>query len=323
MLVQHEQLPVGPVSKSQIGARRRLFSLLRVLVLHELEQRLCFPILVEQNPPYRVLSSLGQLVGLDVEHFSARVVAEDHEILQRSNRALPVDGAADDGGTPVEERIDVAVFDDGVCDLRVAARVLGADAAAVEPIAGFPDVPSEVCARRHRTDLLYEVLADVGEEHLPGLRIPEKPLGIPHSVRINLAERLGLAITDEWVRRRNSVLAVRAVLAERIDSENLAERRAQVLSDIERIVAAAAIRTTDVQQAEIGVPGCRQRVERDVAAVVILERLLKAQELPRRPAVECGGRGILRGPFEQDRIVRTLRTSRLEVGGRPKRLIFS
>ena len=167
--------------------RRRLFSLLRVLVLHELEQRLCFAILVEQNPPYRVLSSLGQLVGLDVEHFSARVVAEDHEILQRSNRALPVDGAADDGGTPVEERIDVAVFDDGYV-ISAAAR-------------------SRCRCCRCRTDswlqtfhprfapavtgsISDEALADV-EKNIWRVSNPRKPLGIPHP-RINLAERPAL-----------------------------------------------------------------------------------------------------------------------------------
>ena len=51
-----------------------------------------------------------------------------------------------------------------------------------------------------------------------------------------------------------------------------------------------------------------------MSGVVVREGLLEADQFPRRTAIiGCGG-GILRGPFEQDRIVRVVAAARLEVG---------
>ena len=53
-----------------------------------------------------------------------------------------------------------------------------------------------------------------------------------------------------------------------------------------------------------------ERIEREVAAVVIGERLLDADQLARRVAVVGGGRRVLRRPLEQHRVVRVRSAAR-------------
>ena len=79
--------------------------------------------------------------------------------------------------------------------------------------------------------------------------------------------------------------------------------RAEVLREVERIAAAAAVRRPDVEKAEVGIAGGREGVEGELAPVVVAEGLLDPQQLARRAAV-VGRRGGVGGrPLEQDRVV--------------------
>ena len=90
---------------------------------------------------------------------------------------------------------------------------------------------------------------------LPFFGIPGEALGVAHAVGVDLAERVGVAVVDERVAGGNAVLAVGAVRAERIDAQDLAERRIEVLRQVERVAAAAAVGEAHVEQAEIGAAG--------------------------------------------------------------------
>jgi hypothetical protein len=96
-----------------------------------------------------------------------------------------------------------------------------------EAEAALPFVPSQVGPGGHGTDLLNDVLSDVGDEHVAVLRIPREALRITQTQRIDLGERCG--IFGERVARRNSVFTVRAVRPERIDAHDLSEARLPVL----------------------------------------------------------------------------------------------
>ena len=50
--------PCGPTAEAQVGARRRRLALRRVLLLNQLEQRLRRALVVEQDPPNRILSAV-------------------------------------------------------------------------------------------------------------------------------------------------------------------------------------------------------------------------------------------------------------------------
>ena len=96
-------------------------------------------------------------------------------------------------------------------------------------------------------------------------------------------------------------------MTERVDAEDLAERRAEVLRQLQRIAAAAAVGDAHVEQAEVGRCRRRQRIERQVTGVVIRERLAQADQLARRAAVVGRGAGRLRRPLEQHGVVRRCR----------------
>ena len=98
--------------------------------------------------------------------------------------------------------------------------------------------------------------------------------------------------------------------AERIDAENLAERRSQILRHVHRIAAGAAIGVPGVQQTVVGAAAPRGRVEGELAPVVIHERPMPPHQLARGvTVVGCGGR-ILCGPLEEHRMVRHFRARR-------------
>src|SRR5262245_31658411 len=124
--------------------------------------------------------------------------------------------------------------------------------AADESVAAFPLVPPQIRALGDLAHFFDDVLADVGEIEVAGARVPRIALRIPHAVRIDLGERVRIVVVGKWIVLRNAVLAVRAVLPERIDAEYLAERRAEVLRIVERIAAAPAIGDAHVEETVVG-----------------------------------------------------------------------
>ena len=217
----------------------------------------------------------------------------------------------------LQQRIELRELDDRIGHLRIAARGFEAHFGTVdEPVAAFPHSPAEVRALGNRRHFLVDTLADVGHVHRPRLRVPREALRIARAVRVDLAERVRIVVVHERVVLRNAVLAVRAVLAQRIDAENLAERRSQILRHVHRIAAGAAIGVAGIQQTVVGAAAPRGRVEAELAAVVIHERPMPPHQLARGvTVVGCGGR-ILRRPLEEHRMVRHFRARRC---GRPIR----
>ena len=88
--------PCGPSPKRRSARAAGSFLLLDVLLDDELEQRLPRALVVEEDPADRRLAAVRQVVGVDVEDLAARVVAEDHQVLQLRDRGLPVDDEAGD-----------------------------------------------------------------------------------------------------------------------------------------------------------------------------------------------------------------------------------
>ena len=176
---------------------------------------------------WKLCPPFGSASAFDVEDLAARVVAEDQLVRQLRHRLVAIGIDAGGGGEPLEDRVGVVELGDGVHHLRVAALILGAHFAVEVLEAAFPHVPAVVAAGDDLVDLLVDVLADLRLEHVAVLRIPREPLRVAVAVGVDLAERVG--VLDERVRRGNAVLAVRAVLAQRIDAQDLAEDRLEVL----------------------------------------------------------------------------------------------
>src|SRR5262245_15380626 len=103
-----------------------------------------------------------------------------------------------------------------------------------EPEARLPMVPSEVGARRDDVHFLHDVLPDLGEEQAAVLRIPPEALRIPKSVGVDLTHRLRIVVRHEWVARWDSVLAVRDVVAERVDAKQFSVRRSAIRRHVQR-----------------------------------------------------------------------------------------
>ena len=116
--------------------------------------------------------------------------------------------------------------------------------------------------------------------------------------------------------RGDAVAAVPAAGSERIDPEDLAEHRTEVLGEIQRISTASAIRYSEVEQPEVGVAGRRERVERGVSAVVVAKRLLDSQEHSRQATVVGRSAGVSGGELNQHGVVSVLPAARHKVGFR-------
>ena len=113
----------------------------------------------------------------------------------------------------------------------------------------------------------------------PFLESQPKPLRVADAVGEDL--RQGAGRRHERIRGGDAVLAAAAVLAERVDAEDLAERGAEVLREPHRVAAAAAVADAHVEEPEVGRARTRRRIERDRAAVVIGERLAQPDQLAR------------------------------------------
>ena len=226
---------------------------------------------------------------------------------------MPIHVAHRDRRAVLQQRIELRELDDGIRHLRIAARGVQAHFGPVhEPEAAFPDAPAEVRAFGYGRHLFGNPLADVGHVHRAGLRVPRESLRIARAVRVDLAERVRIVVVHERVVLRNAVLAVRAVVAERIDAENLAERAGEILRDVLRIAAAAAIGIPEIQQTVVGASAPRGRIEAELSAVVIHVRTLPPHQLARGVAIVSRGRRILRGPLEEHRMMRHLRARRMQ-----------
>src|SRR5690606_11876852 len=145
------------------------------------------------------------------------------------------------------------------------------------------------------------------------IAVPAEALRVAHTQGVDLAQRA--VVTDERIVGRDTVLAVRAARAERVDAQDLAERGTPLLREVQRITAAAAVRRTDVEQTEVRITGPRVRPEGDVAAVVVAKRLFEAHQHARCTAIVRRGIRILGAPLEQHRVVRRLAAAREETGG--------
>ena len=111
---------------------------------------------------------------------------------------------------------------------------------------------------------------------VPSVRSQDKPVGIAESVRVDLAERLRIAVGGKLVDRGNRVVAesLRASghrRTARVDPQNGADHRVEPLglAGIARVRSAAVaepqVAAARVEQAVIGRAGLRRRVELDVA----------------------------------------------------------
>ena len=315
-LLSRNTCPSGPVPKRRFCAGRRLSSLGDDLFLNHLQERLRLAVVAEQHAPHRVLAPGGQIVGGDVEDLAARAVTEEQQIRKLRDRTVAVDDHAGGGGAALQQRVELAVLDHRVVEAGLSAGVDQADGpAAEEAEAPFPVVPAEVGAGGDQAHLLDDVLSDVGDEQVAVADVPREALRIADPVGVDLPERIGVAVAGEGIVGRDAVLSVGAVGTERVDAQDLAEDRRQVLGHVERIAAAPAVGGADVEQAEVRIAGGGERIEAELPAVVVAERLLHPQQLARRPAV-VGRRGGVPGrPLQQDGVLRVAPAPRHEVRG--------
>ena len=147
-------------------------------------------------------------------------------------------------------------------------------------LAVAPAVVAPAAAGRLEVDLLPRILADVADEHRARAaprRVVEAPApGVAQAEAPDLGEDAGPP--DERVRRRHVVALGIAVGHRDVDAEHLAEQRPRILRAVHRIVARSAVAHADV---EIPV-----RPEREVAAVVVGERLRDDALAVRPPEIE-------------------------------------
>src|SRR5258705_257931 len=90
LLVQQEHAILRPSTEPEIRAFGGGALLRRVLLADQLQQRLRGSTAVEQDATDRILSALRQRIGVDVKHFPARVVSEDHCVRQRGDGRAPM-----------------------------------------------------------------------------------------------------------------------------------------------------------------------------------------------------------------------------------------
>ena len=117
-LLRTKICPCGPSPNRRSARAAGSFFCCDVLLGDELEQRLPRALVVEEDLADGRLAAVRQVVGVDVEDLAARVVAEDHQVLQLLDRGLPVDDEAGDRGA-LEERIAMIEFDDRATSGRV------------------------------------------------------------------------------------------------------------------------------------------------------------------------------------------------------------
>src|SRR5687767_13801949 len=79
-LIKDEDSAVRTFAVSHIGARRRLFTCLDGLRLHQIQQRLRLSFVIEHDAANRVLAAIGrQFVDVNVKQLARRVIAEQQQ----------------------------------------------------------------------------------------------------------------------------------------------------------------------------------------------------------------------------------------------------
>src|SRR6185295_18226460 len=121
------------------------------------------------------------------------------------------------------------------------------------------------------------------------------------------------AVIDKWITCRDAVVFIRAVRAERIDPQNLAKCDAEVLRVTIRIAFATTVREAHIEKTEIGAGGCRERIERQMAPVVVRVRFLNSDHFTWGATIVGSCCWSLRCPLEHDDVVCAQCRSRLEI----------
>ena len=208
----------------------------------------------EEDPADRILSPGGKLVDLDVEDLTTGVVAEQQQVGQCRDCVVAVDHDTGRGRAPLQQGVQLSVLGDRIRESGLASRIDQADLpSADEPVAALPVVPPQIGATGDETDFFDDVLTDVSEEHVAGRGVPAETLGIANPVGINLRQRTGAPGVGKRIVGGNAVVAIGAVGAERVNTQELPERPTEILPEAERVAAAAAVSGPDVEQTEIGV----------------------------------------------------------------------
>jgi hypothetical protein len=170
--------------------------------------------------------------------------------------------AAGAGSRVLEDRVGEAAG--GAARVEVPVRV-------VEGVSPLPAVPAVVLAAgaggRLQVDLLPARLPDVGDPQVAAQAVEGEAPGVAQPVGPDLAAGAGDA--DERVARGNGVGEPRAAAVD-VDAQDLAEQGVERLPVLLRVAAAAAVARGDVEEAV--------RPERDLAAVVVGERLVVGEE---------------------------------------------
>jgi hypothetical protein len=292
------------LAEAEIGARGGLAALLAILLADELEQGFRFAAVIEEDASDRSVSAVGRIIGGDVEDLAAGHVAEEDAVLELRDRCRAVDDDAGGRGPVRQDRIAVVVLGDREDHGGIAARIGCIDAAATGVAeASLPDVPAEVRSSGHGAQLLDRVLADVGDVHGAVGRVPAEALRVADAEREDLTSCTGRSARRERIGGGDAVLFVGRVRAERIDAQDLAENGRGVLRHVHGVAAAAAIRVSDVEQSDVVIAGCCERIEGDVAAVVVAERLLQTEHHAGSGAVVGCRCRIVGCPLEEDGIV--------------------
>src|SRR6185295_16443236 len=97
-------------------------SLRHIFFFDDLEEGFRRSVVIQKNAPDRILSTLWKIIRVHVENLAAGVVAEDEEVVELWNSRIAINQAADRCRTRLKQRIQLAVFDDRICDLGILAR---------------------------------------------------------------------------------------------------------------------------------------------------------------------------------------------------------
>src|SRR5690606_22671214 len=161
--------------------------------------------------------------------------------------------------------------------------------------------PAEIAAGSDRADLLNLILPDISQQHASRRAVPGEALRIAHPIGIDVGQ--SVASSHKGVGVGNSVFSIFALAAEGVDTQDLAEVALQVLTGAQGVAPAAAIADADVQEAKVLVAGSGQRIEADLAAIVVGEGLGRAEHFRGCLAVIAGGRRVAGGPLQQEQVV--------------------
>ena len=192
----------------------------------------------------------------------------------------------------VAEAVRGVARGDGIIGIIVLAAWAAGAGAGGE--GAFAHLPTVVGAPGAEIDLLDLVLADVVDEHpaLPAV-LPAELLRVAQTIGPH--ERRRRRHGEERVVDRDAPLG--AVGArERVDAQDLAQRRGDGLAVVARIVAVTAVAEADVKVAVVGGAEKGVRVEADDSAVVVRCEFADAEDLTRR-AGEAGRERVARGPL--------------------------